>query len=218
MISEEIRHKAEIVKLLSEAQAADEAEDIEHGPGRLGDELPEAVPEPKDQINFTDPDSRIMKASNKDWDQCGNTQAVCNEHQIVLAADVTDQANDVRQLVPMVNQTQSNLDAAGVTAAIKAALALCPTIRPKVVRIHSRSFFSVQPWPGSPWSPGLVVLRVSTNRSVSWGAKGGRARRCGGRSRRQAPGYCRYESTGARFHRVARTGSPRKWRGGCHRR
>jgi transposase len=28
----------------------------------------EAVPEPKDQINFTDPQSRIMKASNKGWD------------------------------------------------------------------------------------------------------------------------------------------------------
>jgi transposase len=82
----------------------------------------EAVPDPKDQINFTDPQSRIMKASNKGWDQCGNAQAVTNEHQIILAADVTHQANDVRQLVPMVDQTQANLDAAGVKEAIKAAL------------------------------------------------------------------------------------------------
>jgi Transposase DDE domain/Transposase domain (DUF772) len=82
----------------------------------------EAVPAPKDQINFTDPESRIMKASNKGWDQCGNAQAVTNEHQIILAADVTDQANDVRQLVPMVDQARANLDAAGVTEAIKAAL------------------------------------------------------------------------------------------------
>ena len=82
----------------------------------------EAVPEPKDQINFTDPESRIMKASNKGWDQCGNAQAVTNEHQIILAADVTDQANDVRQAVPMVDQTRANLDAAGVKEAIKAAL------------------------------------------------------------------------------------------------
>src|SRR6188508_2954703 len=80
----------------------------------------EAVPGPKDQINFTDPESRIMKASNKGWDQCGNAQAVTNEHQIILAADVTDQANDVRQTVPMVDQTRANLDAAGVTDAIKA--------------------------------------------------------------------------------------------------
>ena len=169
MKSEEIRLKEEIAKLLAEAEAADKAEDIEHGPDRQGDELPdelarrqgrlakiqgarrlleerarteaaeeaarrqaegksppatppaEAGPDPKDQINFTDPESRIMKASNKGWDQCGNAQAVTNEHQIILAADVTQQANDVRQTVPMVDQTRANLDAAGVKETIKAA-------------------------------------------------------------------------------------------------
>jgi len=35
---------------------------------------------------------------------------------------VTDQANDVRQTMPMLDQTQSNLDAAGIKDAIKAAL------------------------------------------------------------------------------------------------
>jgi hypothetical protein len=63
-----------------------------------------------------------MKASNKGWDQCGNAQAVTNEHQIILAAAVTDQANDVRQVVPMVDQTRANLDAADVKDAIKAVL------------------------------------------------------------------------------------------------
>lgn len=82
----------------------------------------DAVPEPKDQINFTDPESRIMKASNKGWDQCGNAQAVANEAQIILAADVTDQANDKRQVVPMVDQARANLDAAGVEKPIGAAV------------------------------------------------------------------------------------------------
>src|SRR4051794_15079983 len=82
----------------------------------------DAVPEPKDQINFTDPESRIMKVSNKGWDQCGNAQAVANEAQIILAADVTDQANDKRQAVPMVDQTRANLEAAGVKQAIGAAV------------------------------------------------------------------------------------------------
>jgi len=81
-----------------------------------------AVPDPKDQINFTDPESRIMKASNKGWDQCGNAPAVTIEHKIILADDVTDQANDARGLVPMVDQARANLDAAGVQEAIKAAL------------------------------------------------------------------------------------------------
>jgi transposase len=82
----------------------------------------EAVPGPKDQINFTDPESRIMPVANKGWDQCGNAQAVANEAQIILAADVTDQANDKRQAVPMIDQARANLDAAGVKQAIGAGL------------------------------------------------------------------------------------------------
>lgn len=82
----------------------------------------EAIPKPKDQINFTDPGSRIMKVSNKGWDQCGNAQAVANGHQIILAADVTHQTNDKRQAVPMVDQTRANLEAAGVKQAIGAAV------------------------------------------------------------------------------------------------
>jgi transposase len=82
----------------------------------------EAVPEPKDQINFTDPESRIMKTSNKGWDQCGNAQAVANENQIILAADVTEQANDKRQAVPMVDQTLESLKAAGVEQPVGAAV------------------------------------------------------------------------------------------------
>lgn len=78
----------------------------------------EAVPAAKDQRNFTDPESKIMKTSNKGFDQCGNAQAVANESQIILAADVTDQANDVRQVQPMVNQTLSNLDAVEVTGSV----------------------------------------------------------------------------------------------------
>jgi transposase len=170
MKAEEARLQKEIADMLAEARAADDAEDLQHGPDRHGDELPDelarrqsrlvkiqeakklleerarteaaeeaarrqsegksppttppaqAVPDPKDQINFTDPESRIMKASNKGWDQCGNAQAVTNEHQIILAADVTHQANDVRQTVPMVDQARANLNAAGVTDTIKAAL------------------------------------------------------------------------------------------------
>jgi transposase len=82
----------------------------------------DAVPGPKDQINFTDPESRIMKVANKGWDQCGNAQAVANEAQIILAADVTDQANDKQQAVPMMDQARENLDAAGVKQAIGAGL------------------------------------------------------------------------------------------------
>ena len=77
------------------AEAAEEAARRQaEGKGPPTKPPTEAVPEPKDQLNFTDPESRIMKVSNKGWDQCGNAQAVANEDQIILAADVTDQAND----------------------------------------------------------------------------------------------------------------------------
>ena len=80
----------------------------------------DAVPDPKAQRNFTDPESKIMKTSSKGWDQCGNAQAVVNENQIIVAADVTDQANDVRQVQPMLDQTITNINQAGVTENIKA--------------------------------------------------------------------------------------------------
>jgi transposase len=113
-------------KLLEERARVEAVEEVarRQAEGRSPPKVPtsEAVPDPRDQINFTDAQSRIMRASNKGWDQCGNAQAVTNGHQILLAADVTDQANDVRQTVPMVDQTRANLDAAGVTEAIRAAL------------------------------------------------------------------------------------------------
>jgi len=80
----------------------------------------DTAPKPKAQYNFTDPESKIMKVSNKGFDQCGNAQAVANEEQIIIAADVTPQANDKRQVVPMVEQSQKNLEAAGVDEKIGA--------------------------------------------------------------------------------------------------
>jgi len=60
-----------------------------------------AVPDPKAQRNFTDPQSRIMPTRGG-FEQCYNAQAVVDEkNQIIIAAAVTDQPNDVRQLVPM---------------------------------------------------------------------------------------------------------------------
>jgi transposase len=71
---------------------------------------PAAVPDDKKQYNFTDPESRIMKANNKGWDQCGNAQAVVeSSHQIILADDVTNEANDKRQAEPMLSQAQANV-------------------------------------------------------------------------------------------------------------
>ena len=71
---------------------------------------PSTKPKDEAQYNFTDPTSGIMKANNKGWDQCGNAQAVVDsERQIIVAADVTDEANDKRQVKPMLSQARENL-------------------------------------------------------------------------------------------------------------
>jgi len=95
-------------------KARDKAAQLEAEGKTPGKDPEAATPDPKAQRNFTDPDSRIMKTSNKGFDQCGNAQAVVNEEQIILAADVTNQTNDVQQVVPMLEQTQENLTSAGV--------------------------------------------------------------------------------------------------------
>src|SRR4051812_18520290 len=114
--------KAQLEERARAEAAADAARREAEGKAPSAIPPAEAVPAPKDQINFTDPESRIMRASNKGWDQCGNAQAVANEQQIILAADVTDQANDKLQAVPMVDQARQDLDAAGVKRAIGAAV------------------------------------------------------------------------------------------------
>jgi transposase len=68
------------------------------------------VPDDKKQYNFSDPETAIMKANNKGFDQCGNAQAVVDRaHQVIVAADVTNEANDKRQLKPMVKQAKQNV-------------------------------------------------------------------------------------------------------------
>lgn len=69
----------------------------------------EAGPEPSAQRNFTDPDSRIMKNSDGAFVQAYNGQAVVDEdHQIIVAADVTACASDVPSLLPMLDQVAGN--------------------------------------------------------------------------------------------------------------
>jgi transposase len=72
-------------------------------------------PEDKAQTSFTDPESKIMRVSNKGFDYCFNAQAVVDEeHQIILAAEVSGAANDKQQAVPMGAATLANLEAAGI--------------------------------------------------------------------------------------------------------
>lgn len=73
------------------------------------------IPDPKAQKNFTDPESRIMPSSTYkgSFVQGYNCQAaVDGESQIIVAADVTQEANDKKQAAPMLEQVIANVGTA----------------------------------------------------------------------------------------------------------
>lgn len=84
-------------------------EDDEQVAERVAAASKSAVPKPKAQRNFTDPESKIMKTSDGSFHQCFNAQTVVDaEHQIIVATDVNDCAADVANLIPMTEQTTAN--------------------------------------------------------------------------------------------------------------
>lgn len=106
--------EAEAKAAAEEDRKREEAEDNKKSGGKPGGgskiDPAKAVPDDKAQYNFTDPTTKIMKANNKGFDQCGNAQAVVDRgHQVIIAADVTNQANDKRQFQPMAKQAKANV-------------------------------------------------------------------------------------------------------------
>lgn len=116
----------EIQKILREAEETDDEEDKIYGDKR-GDELPEdlrkkekltekireAVKEldqakEKTKRNFTDPDARFMKERAGVTSPAYNCQLAVVDTQVIVAADVTTEANDRNQLATMVEKTEEN--------------------------------------------------------------------------------------------------------------
>jgi transposase len=88
-----------------------------------------AVVVPKAQRNFTDPEARIMKTGSG-FSYGYNGQAVAtDDEQIIVAVNVTQDATDMGQLVPMTQQTLENLARVGVTDSAD-ALQTTNTINP----------------------------------------------------------------------------------------
>jgi transposase len=98
-------------------RAEAEAERQRLGKPRRG-KAPKAVdetPEDKAQMSFTDPELGIMPTNNKGWDYCGNAQvSVDAAHQIIVACDVTAEANDKQQAMPMAQLIVAQLAQAGI--------------------------------------------------------------------------------------------------------
>jgi transposase len=119
--------KAKMKKLLRmqasmawiEKQAQEKAEKLakeraekEQEKGRaLGGPKPKALdgePKDKDQSNFTDPDSRIMKTKDG-YVQAYNCQAAVDaDHQVIVALSVSNEQNDHDELVPLLDQIKAH--------------------------------------------------------------------------------------------------------------
>lgn len=170
--------RAEVEKILDEADAIDAAEDALYGEGKRGDELPEEMrnresrlkrlkeakerleqeaaeaarlkakeiaqrkkeeresgkkkrgrkprelsenPDAEAKANVTDPESRIMK-TRKGYVQGYNAQTAVAEGQIIISAEVTQEENDMGQMIPMLGKANEELKAAGIEKGIECAL------------------------------------------------------------------------------------------------
>jgi transposase len=71
------------------------------------------APNPTATVNTTDPDSRFVRGNGRTL-QGYNAQAAATCSQVVVAAELTQQANDLQQLAPMLAAIHTTLAAAGV--------------------------------------------------------------------------------------------------------
>jgi len=119
----------EMTRWLEQADSIDEQEDHRFGVSKTGTELPEDIRDQKkrlrrleqlkeklsrsgrDKINKTDPDASFMKGRSGIKTSYNAQAAVDADHQVIVAADVTGEAADVDQLLPMIEQTETNLSA-----------------------------------------------------------------------------------------------------------
>ena len=99
------RHRTEMAAY-EEKMAARAAKEAASGrkPGGRPPQEPQPGPRPKDQVNFTDPESRIMPSS-EGFVQGFNAQAsVDNGSHLIVAGHVTDAPNDKQQVTPALEQ------------------------------------------------------------------------------------------------------------------
>lgn len=90
-------------------------------PGGKPPAPPIAEPGPKDQINLTDEDSRIMPVAGGGFEQAFNAQAaVTAGSMLVVAADVVQAANDKQQVVPMLELVDRLPEALGTADSLLA--------------------------------------------------------------------------------------------------
>jgi transposase len=124
-LPEELQRRERRLATIREAKAALEAEAAEAETARRAEleaqgKTPRAPrdgrdpfkPKPTAERNFTDPESKIMKTSDGSFHQCYNGQTIVDSvAQVIVCAELSDQAPDARQLGPALAQLGENLEA-----------------------------------------------------------------------------------------------------------
>jgi transposase len=102
------RYEARVAALAAAAHAKGKPPKARIKPRRRDE-----APKPEAVANVTDPDSRLVR-TRKGSLQGYNAQAVTTCEQVIVAAELTQQANDLQQLQPMLAATAATLAAAGI--------------------------------------------------------------------------------------------------------
>jgi transposase len=103
-LPEELRRRETRLAKIKEAKKVVEqrARDKAAEEGKSADEAKRAKPDDKDQYNFTDPESRMMKGADG-FVQGYNAQAAVEPKLLLIVGQsVTEATNDKKQLIPMV--------------------------------------------------------------------------------------------------------------------
>lgn len=125
---EEQKMRARINDLLAAAEQADAQEDKLYGSDLRGDELPKGLRFPHErlkkiqeakgrlkeqmlkEINLTDPDATFQRQRSGIVEPGYRAEvAIDKKEQIIVACDVTNKRTDYQQLIPLVEQVETNL-------------------------------------------------------------------------------------------------------------
>ena len=111
----DLEAKAERLEREKEEKAKKRTE-REETSGPLRGRKPKETPVDPEALkaNTTDPESRIMKSRKEGYVQAYNAQIVVSEDQIIVGAEITQEANDQHQLLPMLEATRHTLKTAGI--------------------------------------------------------------------------------------------------------
>ena len=106
-LPEELQRRETRLKRIGEAKRALE-ERARAKAKKEGQPVEKAQPKAKDQYNFTDPESRIMKSSSEGFVQAYNAQIVVEpELQLIVGQAVTQAGNDKEQVAPMMQTVEA---------------------------------------------------------------------------------------------------------------